>query len=186
MTRHRFASQLALLLGALSLALVCAPATAQPTQAAAPSPAAEIAALMNASKWDEALRQADAFLARNPRDAQVRFQRGVILGEQAKPIEAITVFEGLTRDFPELPEPHNNLAVLYAAQGRYEQARVLLHRALDAQPGYVTAYENLGDLHVSMAIDAYQHAAKLDAKNRAVAAKLTLTRELSTRVRAVR
>ena len=150
------------------------------------SEASEIATLMGKQQWEPALKRADAFLVLKPRDAQVRFQRGVILGEMARLPEAIAAFEGLTQDFPELPEPYNNLAVLYAAQGKYEPAREQLHKSLVAQPGYVTAYENLGDLYVAMAIESYQQAAKLDPKNRTAPAKLALARELGTRVRAVR
>jgi tetratricopeptide (TPR) repeat protein len=76
--------------------------------------------------------------------------------------------------------------VLYAAQGKYEAARVQLNKAITAQPGYVTAYENLGDLYIAMAIDSYQQAARLDPKNHTAPAKLALVRELQTRVRAVR
>lgn len=175
----------------LALAAVVAPATAQvvvepPASVPVPeSEAAGIAALMSKQQWEPALARADAFLKKNPRDAQVRFQRGVILGELARPQEAMTAFEGLTQDFPELPEPYNNLGVLYAAQGRYEAAREQLHKAIAAHPGYVTAYENLGDLYVAMAAATYQQAAKLDPKNRTAPAKLALARELGARVRAV-
>ena len=39
-------------------------------------------------------------------------------------------FEQLTEDFPELPEPYNNLAVLYAADGQLDRARAALELAL--------------------------------------------------------
>lgn len=149
------------------------------------SDAAEIAALMGKQQWEPALARADAYLARNPRDAQVRFQRGVILQELARPQDAIAAFESLTQDYPELPEPYNNLGVLYAAQGKYEAAREQLRKAIVANPGYVTAYENLGDLYVAMAVASYQQAATLDPNNRTAPAKLALARELGTRVRAV-
>lgn len=176
----------------LLAAVAAAPAQAQRTAApgiasqAPASESSEISALIDKKQWDDALKRADAHLTRNPRDVQVRFLRGVILGESARPLEAILVFEGLTQDFPELPEPYNNLGVLYAAQGRYEKAREQLGRAIAAQPGYVTALENLGDLYVAMAIDAYQQAVKLDPANRTAPAKLALARELRTRVQAVR
>ncbi len=52
-----------------------------------------------------------------PRDAQMRFLKGVILTEQKKPAEAIRLFTALTEDFPDLLAPYNKLAVLYAAGG---------------------------------------------------------------------
>lgn len=153
---------------------------------APPTPATEIGTLMKAGRLAEALARAEARLKDNPRDAQVRFLRGVILTEQGKTVEASAVFEALTQEFPELPEPYNNLAVLQAAQGRYESARALLQQALAAQPNYLTAYENLGDLYLSLAEQAYGQALGLDPTHRSAQAKLSLTRELAGRIRAVR
>lgn len=157
-----------------------------PTASAPPSEREEIARLVREKQLDAALARADTFLAGSPRDAQVRFLRGVILADQGKPAEAIAVFESLMQDFPELPEPYNNLAVLVAAQGRYEQARALLQQAIDAQPNYVTAYENLGDLHIALAADAYQRGARLAPNDASLARKLALAREIGTRLRAAR
>jgi colicin import membrane protein len=165
-------------------------ATALPAAAQKPPPppsaATEISELMKAGQNDEALRRADARLKDNPRDAQVRFMRGVILAEQGKTVEATVAFETLTQEFPELPEPYNNLAVIHAAQGRYESAWRLLQQALAAQPNYVTAYENLGDLYLSMAEQAYGKALGLDSGNRVAKAKLETARELNARIREVR
>jgi len=47
---------------------------------------------------------------------------------------------------PELPEPYNNLAVLYAARGDHDGARDALLRAISTHPSYATAHENLGDI----------------------------------------
>jgi Flp pilus assembly protein TadD len=175
------------LLPLLACAVLAAagPAAAQKPPAP-PTAATEIGELMKAGRSDEALKRADARLKDNPRDAQVRFMRGVILAEQGRTVEAATVFEALTQEFPELPEPYNNLAVIHAAQGRYESAHRLLQQALVAQPNYATAYENLGDLYLSMAGQAYGKALELDANNRAAKAKLEAARELNARIREVR
>ena len=133
-----------------------------------------------------ALKRADAFLLKNPRDLQVRFLRGVILTDQNKNDDAIAAFESLTQDFPELPEPYNNLAVLRANEGQLDLARSLLMQAIIAQPNYVTAYENLGDVYVSLAAESYQRALKLDANNKTAQNKLALAREISAKLRAVR
>jgi colicin import membrane protein len=85
-----------------------------------------------------------------------------------------------------LPEPYNNLAVLHANQGELDLARSLLQQAIIAQPNYVTAYENLGDVYVSLAAESYQRALKLDPNNQAAQSKLTLAREISAKLRAVR
>ncbi|HYC43243.1 MAG TPA: tetratricopeptide repeat protein [Noviherbaspirillum sp.] len=139
---------------------------------------ADVTKFMRGGQYTEALSRADAFLARNPRDAQMRFLKGVILTEQNKSSEAIAVFTKLTEDFPGLPEPYNNLAVLYAAAGQYEKARLALDSAIRTNPSYATAYENLGDVHAKLASQAYDKALQLDSGNSAAKSKLTLVRSL--------
>jgi colicin import membrane protein len=156
------------------------------TVPAAPTAADEVARLLRERKPAEALTRADARLKENPRDAQVRFMRAVALTDLKRTDEAIAAFEAMNQEFPELPEPYNNLAVLLAAQGRYEQARGLLLRSLDAQPGYTTALENLGDLYIAMAADAYQRANSRNPNDRVLQAKLALARETGDKLRAIR
>lgn len=139
---------------------------------------ADVTKLMRAGQYAEALNKADAFLNKNPRDAQMRFLKGVILTEQNKSSEAIVVFTKLTEDYPGLPEPYNNLAVLYAASGQYEKARMALDSAIRTNPSYATAYENLGDVHAKLASQAYDKALQLDSGNSAAKSKLTLVRSL--------
>jgi Flp pilus assembly protein TadD len=146
----------------------------------------QVQQLVNAGRLPQALTRADEQLARNPRDAQMRFVRGVILTEMKQREQAREVFQRLTEDFPELPEPYNNLAVIYASEGRLDNARAALEQALAAAPNYATAYENLGDIYLQMASDAYQRAAKLDPANKQATAKLNLSRELITKARSVR
>lgn len=112
-----------------------------------------------------ALERADRYLAKNPGDAQARFLRGLILTDQGRTADAIGVFTALTEDFPELPEPYNNLAVLHASQNNYAAAQDALERAILAHPDYATAHENLGDVHAALAARAYGRALALDAKN---------------------
>ncbi len=125
-----------------------------------------------------ALARADKFLARNPNNAQARFLKGLILTDLGKSAEAIQVFTALTENYPELPEPYNNLAVLHAAEGRYDAAKNALEMAIRAHPGYATAHENLGDLYVRMAAQAYAKALQADGSNQTAKAKLALIREL--------
>ncbi len=126
-----------------------------------------------------ALPLVDKHLAARPQDADGRFLRGVILTELARPDEALAVFRALTQDYPELPEPYNNLAVLYAARGDYERARENLEMAIRVKPDSATAYENLGDVYAQLAAHAYERAAQLDARNRTAPVKLKLARQLT-------
>ncbi|NJD25681.1 MAG: tetratricopeptide repeat protein [Betaproteobacteria bacterium] len=126
----------------------------------------------------QALERLDTHLRDAPDDTRARFLKGVALSETGRDDEAIAAFTKLTEDHPELPEPYNNLAVLYAQKGLYERARQALDMALQAFPSYALAWENLGDLHVKLAGQAYEKAGQLDARNRNAARKLSLTREL--------
>jgi Flp pilus assembly protein TadD len=96
---------------------------------------------------------------------------------------ARAAFQQLTEDFPELPEPYNNLAVLYAADGQLDRARAALELALLARPDYATAHAKMGDVYLQMAADAYQRAATLQPNNRTASSKLALTREMITKAR---
>jgi tetratricopeptide (TPR) repeat protein len=125
-----------------------------------------------------ALDRANRYLAKNPKDAQARFLKGLILADQGKTNDAITVFTGLTEDYPELPEPYNNLAVLYASQSKYEAAKNALEMAIRTHPSYATAYENLGDIYAKMASLAYDKALAIDSKNPTAQTKLALIKDM--------
>lgn len=159
---------------ALLVGIVPPPAWSQsqlPPQLPA-SDAADVERLLQGGRLAEALARVDRALADKSADAQLRFLRGVVLVEAGRGDEAAAVFERLTQDHPELPEPYNNLAVLHAAGGRYREARAALEQAIRLNPGYATAHENLGDVESRLAAESYRRARQLDAGNRTVAPKL--------------
>ena len=134
--------------------------------------------LLRSGQHQQALERVNRVLAAKPRDAQARFLKGLILTEQGKQPEAIDVFTKLTQDHPNLPEPYNNLAVIYASQGQYEKARAALEQSIRTHPSYATAYEILGDVYAKLASQAYGKALQLDASNTGAQNKLSLVREL--------
>jgi tetratricopeptide (TPR) repeat protein len=138
----------------------------------------DINGLVKQGQHAKALEQINQYLSQKPKDAKGRFIKGLILAEQNKVAEAIEVFTALSRDYPELPEPYNNLAVLYAAQGQYEKARQQLEMSIRTHPSYATAYENLGDVYTKLASQAYDKALQFDSSNSAAKNKLSLIREL--------
>jgi tetratricopeptide (TPR) repeat protein len=144
----------------------------------------DIGKLYKQGQNDKALERLEGYLASRPKDAQGpkiaqgRFLKGLILAEQGKSAEAIQIFTRLTEEYPELPEPYNNLAVLYAAQGQYDKARQALEMAIGTHPSYATAHENLGDIYAKMASQAYDKALKLDKGNITAQTKLSLVKEL--------
>ncbi|HQS57263.1 MAG: hypothetical protein B7Y56_00150 [Gallionellales bacterium 35-53-114] len=126
----------------------------------------------------QALVKVDTILTSQPKDAQARFLKALILSEQGQTDEAVRILTALTEDYPALPEPYNNLAVLYASQGQYEKAKIMLEKALRTHPSYATAHENLGDIYAKMASQAYDRALQLDRSKALPATKLAMLKEM--------
>jgi tetratricopeptide (TPR) repeat protein len=153
----------------VALALAVVPAAAVYAQKAAVMPQGpavrdntpEIDASIAQKNWQASLTQLDARIASNPRDAQAKFKRGTVLAHLNRDDEAIAAFTELTQMYPELPEPYNNLAALYAKQGHFAEARAALETATKVNPSYGLAYENLGDVYLRMANEAYRRAQSL-------------------------
>jgi tetratricopeptide (TPR) repeat protein len=139
---------------------------------------ADVSRLMRAGQFAEAMTKVDQALASKPRDPQMRFFKGVIQTETGKTSDAIATFTKITEDYPELPEPYNNMAVLYAGQSQFDKARAALEMAIRTNPSYATAHENLGDVYARLASQAYSKALQLDGGNAAVPPKLALIRNL--------
>ncbi len=157
--------------GALAFAL---PAWAQGTEPQ------DIQKLIKEGRHAQALKMIDDYLVKNPKDANMRFRRGVALSMLDRKNEALAVFQKLVEDHPDMPAPYNNLAVLYGAQGDYEKARGALEKAIRTNPAYATAYQNLGDVYAQLASQAYAKALQLDKNDASVPPKLALLRELAS------
>jgi len=133
---------------------------------------------LKAGDHAKALEQINRFLANKPKDAQGRFIKGLILTGLNKPTDAIAVFRKLTEDYPELPEPYNNLAVIYAQQKQYDKAKEALEQAISTHPAYATAHENLGDIYSRLASQAYGKALQIDRSNASAQTKLAMISDL--------
>lgn len=112
----------------------------------------------NARRYDEAIKGFDRVLAANPRNAQARFQRAWALAQSGREDAAIQAFAEMAQDFPELPEPHNNLALLYAKRGDLKRAEAELVLATEVKPAFAIAYTNLGDVYLRLAEQSYAEA----------------------------
>ena len=149
------------LAGALALGCACALAAGADKDAAA------------------VLQQARQVAAGDPANPTTRFALGVLLIDQQQDAEAMDLFVAMTQQFPGLPEPYNNIALLHARAGRWEAAREALENALRNDPGHRVARENLGDVHLQLAIQAWEAAAGAGAGNPALQRKLKIGRELA-------
>lgn len=142
----------------------------------------EVTRLHHAGQTTSALALADKYLDSKPKDAQMRFLKSVVLADSGRSTESAALLQQLTQDYPELAEPHNNLAALHAAAGEYRRARAELEESLRLNPGYATAQENLGDVYAMLAGQAYAKALKLEPGNSALPRKLELVRQLAAPV----
>jgi Flp pilus assembly protein TadD len=138
----------------------------------------EATLLYRGGQYELAMERINAWLKARPKDARGRFLRGMIFTQQKKPDDAARIYSDLTQDFPELPEPYNNLAVIYADRGDFDKARSLLESAVRANATFAAAHENLGDIHARLAAASYEKALKLDTSNKIVAAKLKTVNDL--------
>ncbi|MCJ7798297.1 MAG: tetratricopeptide repeat protein, partial [Polaromonas sp.] len=134
----------------------------------------EVAKLLHAGQLEAAMERAEDFLSRQPHDAQMRFVKGLILTEKHKVADAISIFTGLSEDFPDSPEPFNNLAVLLAGNGDFEKARVALDAAIRTHPTYATAYQNMNHVRASLTGAANHQSLPLDSSNTSAKSKLAL------------
>jgi len=154
-------------------------ATIPPPPPAGLSPElAEVNSLIRGGQYAAAASRLDAMLAKDPRNAQLRFMKAVALNEQGQADNARDMYQALTQDYPELPEPYNNLAVILAQQGRYADARTALELALKARPDYGIAHENLGDVYARMAGLEYGRSLEIDRTNSSAQKKLALMKDL--------
>ena len=148
----------------------------QPGQSMMPTvistPHNDVSKLLRQAKYPQALLLVNKGLATNPRDPQMRFWEGYIFEQLGQPDMAYKIYLDLTREYPELAEPHNNLGVIYASKGDYPNAKNSLDEALRANPNYAAAHENMGDLLVNMARQSYERSLTVEPKQRGIAQKI--------------
>lgn len=164
--------------GMLTTAVVLFAASANWVMAGPADDIKEAQRLYQQNRLDAALSKVNGALAQTPKDALGRFLKANILIEQKRFNDAIQILTGLTEDFPELPEPYNNLAALYASQGNYDKAKAALELAIHTNPSYATAHENLGDIYAQLARREYDKALSLDKANVTAQSKLAMVKEL--------
>ncbi len=158
--------------------LLCA-AFAMPARAAIADELSEVTRLHHAGQTAAALERAERVLGGQPKDAQMRFLKSVILADVGRTDEAQAILQQLVQDYPELAEPHNNLAAIYAAAGDYGKSRAELEETIRLNPSYAPAHENLGDVHALLAGQSYARALRLEPSSSNLPKKLALVRQLT-------
>lgn len=123
-----------------------------------------IAALIDAKHAQEALKiiheretaRADAGTIGT--DVQLQYQKGRALDALGEHAQAAALWQDMTENYPELPEPWNALAIEYARQGRLLMARNALNMALASDPAFAPALENLGHVQMALAQESFAKA----------------------------
>lgn len=151
---------------------------------------ADIETLIQNKQWAQAQRLLQTELDRKAPSAQSpqwRLLGSQVMAGMGQTQDAIKTLQALIQEFPELPEPYNNLGVLLAAQGNYEAANEALLSAIQARPNYKIALQNLGDLYTAMAQAAYTKAKGLaDDKSLLPAPKPAASVNTTTNTRTLR
>ncbi|MCP4334459.1 MAG: tetratricopeptide repeat protein [Gammaproteobacteria bacterium] len=114
--------------------------------------------LVEQKKFVKAVNEGNDILQQDPTDARARFLTAYSYQMTAITDKAISLYQGLIRDHPTLPEPRNNLAMIYLEQGDYDRASQMLVSAINTRIGYAIAYANLSQVYKSIASEAYRRA----------------------------
>jgi tetratricopeptide (TPR) repeat protein len=120
----------------------------------------DIEKLVKAKKYPEAIEGIDKQLNKTPGNVQLRYIKARLQIEMRQWEAARKTLIEITQQFPELPEPYNNLAALASNQGNWMEARDYLELALKLRPSYTVASANLGEVYIRLAVQAYDNAAK--------------------------
>lgn len=163
---------------AACLAFLPALGSAQMPAQAKPSLSDEVTRLVAAGRAHEALQRAELALQASPRDAQTRFVHAVVLMELQRDAQALAAFSQLAQEFPELPEPLNNIALLQVRAGRLDAARATLEAALRNDPGHRAARANLAEVHLMLARAAWEQLAQSGPLDASLARRLDAVKAL--------
>jgi len=126
------------------------------TKNAVPS---DVERLVKARKYQDAIDLINVKLKMTPRNVQLRYVKARLQLEMRDFAGAKKTLIEITQQFPELPEPYNNLAAIAATQDKWIEARDYLELALKLRPSYSTAAANLGEVYVRLGAKAYEDAA---------------------------
>jgi tetratricopeptide (TPR) repeat protein len=127
--------------------------------------------LIQSGQLEKAQQQVDQRLKTAPTDPQMRLLLSRIQDAQGQTPAAMDTLQGLTQSFPELAEPHNNLAALLARKNRHADALISLQAAIKARPDYAIALENMGDVYAALASQSYGKALQITPNQRRIQAK---------------
>lgn len=118
----------------------------------------ELQRLIDQNSFSSATITGDQLLIEQPGNARIQFLTAYAYQMDRQTDRAKELYEKLIQEYPELPEPRNNLAMIYLNQGNSDKASQLLIDALNTNSSYSTAYNNLGRIYRGIASATYRQA----------------------------
>lgn len=129
-----------------------------PGTALAAASTQQLQLLVEQKKFVKAVLEGNDILQQDPTNTRARFLTAYSYQMIAKTDKAISLYQDLIRDHPTLPEPRNNLAMIYLEQGDYDRASQMLVSAINTRISYAIAYANLSQVYKGIASEAYRRA----------------------------
>ena len=117
-----------------------------------------IRAIFSDNQHTQALQLINTYRNHNPKNLDAHFLQGVIQQSLGQLNSAEKTFLAISQNNPDLPEPYNNLAAIYALKGDFDRARKHLLKAIESHESYATAYSNLTAIYAQLASVAYSEA----------------------------
>lgn len=127
--------------------------------------ASRINQLINKQRYDYALkeiaerRKNTDTIVHSGVDVQLLFLEARALAAMGNTSQSLEIYRNMTFNYPELPEPWNNMAVLQLQVGSLDEALNSLQSALAIRPNYAIANRNLGLIYTYLAKRSFEKAA---------------------------
>jgi tetratricopeptide (TPR) repeat protein len=131
--------------------------------------------LIDQKLYQQAARSGELLLEDHAGNAEIEFLTAYALQMTQQNSRASKLYRKLIRRNPELPEPRNNLAMIYLSNGDYDRASELLVNAINSHTSYATAYANLSNIYTGLASEAYRRAVNESNQPVNYASKIELT-----------
>jgi tetratricopeptide (TPR) repeat protein len=135
----------------------------------------DIQLLLDKKLYAQAARSGEQLLQKHSGDPDIEFLTAYAYQMSQQSGKAARYYQELIREYPELPEPRNNLAMIYLSNGDYDRASELLVNAINTHHSYATAYANLSNIYTGIASEAYRRAVSESKQSATYANNIELT-----------
>jgi len=105
--------------------------------------------------FEQALMHINQYLKKAPDNQNALFTKGLILSDLEQYAESINIFKNLKKRYPATPEIYNNLAIVLAFSGQFEDSQKAFQKALHLRNNYREAHKNLDALKFAITYREY-------------------------------